>query len=78
MRRNLQLNFVFIYTKFKTVFNKLKAQQKKRVRLSNEKLFLKKEIIPFVFPNKHIPLHPVNKKRVADIAQLVEQRIRNA
>ena len=32
----------------------------------------------FDFSNKDVPLHPVSKKLIAAIAQLVEQRIRNA
>lgn len=33
---------------------------------------------PFVFSNKAVILHAVNEKQTAAIAQLVEQRIRNA
>ena len=39
------------------------------------KIFLKKTEILFAFSNKDVPLHPVTN---AAIAQLVEQRIRNA
>ena len=42
------------------------------------KIFLKKTEILFAFSNKDVPLHPVNEKLIAAIAQLVEQRIRNA
>lgn len=42
------------------------------------KIFLKKTEILFAFSNKDVPLHPVSKKLIAAIAQLVEQRIRNA
>ena len=38
----------------------------------------KKSRIFIEIPNKTVPLHPVKTKATADIAQLVEQRIRNA
>ena len=48
-----------------------------KYRYKNEILH-KKTAIPFVVSNKHVPLHPVKPTATADIAQLVEQRIRNA
>ena len=40
-----------------------------------KKINLKIQSILFAYSNKNVPLHPVNN---AAIAQLVEQRIRNA
>ena len=42
------------------------------------KIFSKKPSFLFVVSKKAVNLHPVKQKAVAAIAQLVEQRIRNA
>ena len=47
-------------------------------KATSGKIFSKKSSFHFIVSKKAVNLHPVKQKAVAAIAQLVEQRIRNA